>query len=564
MKKAYFLICAALLSLAACVKVQPTPDPVLPGVNIFADDAFTDGTAVITARIENAVEENVVVYLELASESEPLTTTNVIIPESITIEKGETEKSETIAFKKKGLEPGVYSAVVRILKAEGTTLGEKTSVTISAEVLPKQDWSPLPEFNKVKTFPTIIITTDGSIPSNRVSGSFPYVTGKVVFNDPDGMYSDVPVVEGTMQIRKRGNTTAGNAKCGYRIKLDENSKIFGMKGDKDWNILAEWSDGTLMRNQTAMQVSRIIGMPWTPKCVSAEVTLNGKKIGMYTLVEHKEVADNKIKMSEDGYFLEIDDKEEDKGSSDRFKTPRYYKVVKFKEPEWPAADQKTFVQNFFNELENAFAATPKTAEYNKYKEKLDLDSFVRNYLVQELTKNVDGNLRLSTPLVLDKDGADYKLRFAMVWDFDLSLGRGELKYYDYYMRCEGYLDPKDEGYSQLTNDYTGWWVRYAGGRPNGWTNENGQVAWYQRAWNDPEFIALLKTVWNEAYPDLQTVPGYIDALYGFYGEAIQREWDIWQYQNYSNRSGSPSSEYSKMKKFYSDRLAWLNTAINKL
>lgn len=563
MKKAYFLICAALLSLAACVKVQPTPDPVLPGVNIFADDAFTDGTAVITARLENAVEENVVVYLELASESEPLTTTNVIIPESITIEKGETEKSETIAFKKKGLEPGVYSAVVRILKAEGTTLGEKTSVTISAEVLPKQDWSPLPEFNKVKTFPTIIITTDGSIPSNRVSGSFPYVTGKVVFNDPDGMYSDVPVVEGTMQIRKRGNTTAGNAKCGYRIKLDENSKIFGMKGDKDWNILAEWSDGTLMRNQTAMQVSRIIGMPWTPKCVSAEVTLNGKKIGMYTLFEHKEVADNKIKMSEDGYFLEIDDKEEDKGSSDRFTTPNYYKVVKFKEPEWPASDQKTFVQNFFKELEAAFAATPETDAYNRYKEKLDLDSFVRNYLVQELTKNVDGNLRLSTPLVLDKEGTDYKLRFAMVWDFDLSLGRGEIRN---AFPCEECVSGTGTGIrdSSKENGPTGWFVRYAGGRPYGWENPNGQTAWYQRAWNDPEFISLLKEVWNAAYSDLQTVPGYIDALYDFYGDAIQREWNIWQYQNYDNRRDSPKSQYDKMRKFYVDRLAWLNTAINKL
>jgi len=429
------------------------------------------------------------------------------------------------------------------------------SCKVTVEAAPESELALLPTFKKVSTFPTITITTEGSkMPSDR----FTYIPGSIKFEDPDGMYSDVPLVEGTMQIRGRGNTSFNNPKKAYKIKLDEKSKVFGMKGDRDWAILAEYSDGSMLRNQTAMQVSRIVGMPWTPDCCSAEVIFNGKKLGLYTLIEHKEVGDSKVKMNEGSYFLELDDKEEDAGQVERFTTPKYYKVIKFKDPDEPTDDQKKEVKGFFTTLENTLAASPSSAEFAKYKELMNVDSFIRNFIVQELTKNVDGNLRLSTPMVLE----DNELRVAMVWDFDLSLGNGSIKYYDYWTGREGYFGSDVEGYEDLSNGPTGWWVRWAGGRPAGWENPNGQVGWYQRMFRDPEFTKQLKVVWNEVYANLETVPGFSDVLFDLYKSAIQREYDIWKSTNYEHRSSTPSNEYKSMIKFYKDRLKWMNDAIN--
>lgn len=562
MKKACFLICAALLSLAACVKVQPNPDPVISGVNLRAmSEEFVSGLAEIELYTSEAAQEDLLVTLAFDKELSTCKKSNVKFEENQVIAKGTTSTKVKISFQRADLTKGEYSACIVIGSVEGAAVGKNSSVLLKAVV--ETAWDPVPTFKKVATFPTLIITTDESIPSRRVSGEFPYVTGKAVFNDPDGMYSDVKTLEVPMRIRKRGNTTANNAKCGYKIKLDEKNKVFGMKGDSDWCILAEWSDGTLLRNQTAMQVSRIVGMQWTPKCCGVEVTINGQKQGLFSFFENKEIGDSKIPMSEDGFYLDLDDKEEDSGSSERFTTPQYYKVIKFKQPDWPASDKKDYVKNFFTAMENALASNSTSAEFAKYKQMMNVDSFIRNFIVQELCKNVDGNLRLSTPLVLEND----VLRVPMVWDFDLSLGNGEM---------DGYFPLEDVVYGTATgirtsrdgDGPTGWFVKCAGGRPYGWENPNGQTAWYQRMFRDPEFVAQLKATWNELYTDLQTVPGYSDVLYDLYKDAIQREWNIWNSQNRSNRSGArkntPKAQYDAMRKFYVDRLEWMNTAMNKL
>lgn len=554
----FLAVAAASFLIGACID----PSFSSKGVSLVAlNQAFESKQAEIQLVFEVAPTEPVKVVLAV-DESSTVPDDALEFDREITVPMGATTRNIAVSLKTKNLENGEYVAVIKIVSAENSKIGNPSSVSIAAVVDKKDDsaWTPLPTFNKVSTFPTIIITTQGGQMPQRVSKEFIYVPGTVVFKDPDGMYSDVPELECSMQIRGRGNTTWNNAKKAYKIKLDEKNKVFGMKGDSDWAILAEWSDGTLLRNQAAMQISRIVGMSWTPRCCSAEVTFNGQSLGLYTFIEHKEVGDSKIAMGEDGFYLDLDDKEED--NDQRFTTPNYYKVIKFKDPDSPTLEQRNYVKNFFTNMENTLASNTNST-FLKYREMMDVDSFIRNFIVQELTKNVDGNLRLSTPLVLEND----VLRCPMVWDFDLSLGNGEM---DGYFPLLDVVSGTGTGIrnTKAGDGPTGWFVRVAGGRPYGWENPNKQTAWYQRMWNDPEFVSRLKEIWNEVYPNLQTVPGYIDALYDMYSPAIQREWDVWSYQNRSNRSGArlttPKKQYDAMRKFYVDRLAWLNTAINKL
>ena len=85
-----------------------------------------------------------------------------------------------------------------------------------------------------------------------------------------------------MKIRGRGNSTWDMPKKPYKVKLESKASILGMPADKEWALLANYADKTLLRNVTAMEISRICGFKWTPRMVSVEVYMNGKYEGVYT------------------------------------------------------------------------------------------------------------------------------------------------------------------------------------------------------------------------------------------------------------------------------------------
>lgn len=77
--------------------------------------------------------------------------------------------------------------------------------------------------------------------------------------------------------------------------------------------------------------------------------------------------------------------------------------------------------------------------YEKY---IDVDSFVNYYIIQELVKNIDGDVRRSSFLTKTHNG---KFEMYHVWDFDLTMGNC-----DYFDSIIG---------NGMDNGYTGWYIR---------------------------------------------------------------------------------------------------------
>lgn len=112
-----------------------------------------------------------------------------------------------------------------------------------------------PAYNPVSTyqdFPRIDIQTASG---QAVQSKTQYESGTVSFRDPKKMYSEVTELKNLrMLIRGRGNTTwegPWGDKNPYRIKLDEHTAVFGMKGDKDWILLSDKLDPSMMRTAAA-------------------------------------------------------------------------------------------------------------------------------------------------------------------------------------------------------------------------------------------------------------------------------------------------------------------------
>ena len=377
--------------------------------------------------------------------------------------------------------------------------------------------------------PVVHITTEDG---KAIDSKEDYVKASFRFEDPSRFYTDQETVEVTGKIKGRGNTTWGMPKKPYRIKLDEKARLFGFPGDKDWILLANYSDKTLLRNILAMEISRLCGMSWTPRMLSVDVYLNGEYIGVYTFCDHKEVAPDRVNIEvatetdiEGGYYLEI---EEAMDEPVCFKTV-WDTPVMFHEPEKPTEAQQRYVKEWFNGFEHALERVQGEHDY-AYRSYIDIPSFINYYIIQEITKNPDGNVRKSTYLTKEKGKP---LEMYHVWDFDITLGN-----------CD-YTDfEKPEG----------WQMRY--------------VKWYNQLFFDPDFKKAVVDRWNELYSILLTqVPAFLDRQHALLAGAEARNFDRWQILGvkvWPNYYAFPTygQEYAFLKEFYEARLAWLNNRIN--
>lgn len=385
---------------------------------------------------------------------------------------------------------------------------------------------------KKYTMPVVKITFDGTTVHKDT-----YSSGTITIDDPDKFYSDVAHFECKMQIKGRGNSTWDMPKKPYRIKMESKNEVLGMPAAKNWAFLANYADKSLMRNNTAMEISRILEFPWTPRSHDVELYLNGKYQGVYSLFEHKETGKNKVNIADDEYYLEID---ETLGEDYWFWTGKGVPIV-FQNPEEPSSQQLEYLKKYMQDFESALFGSSFGDSDKGYSAYIDVDSFVDNYIIEELAKDIDGNLRRSTFLTLC---SGKKLTFYHVWDFDLSFGNA-----DYFPGGE--------------NGPTGWWIKNHG------SNSSLNCGWYWRLFQDRGFVSKVKERWNEVYPKLQLIPNFIDMSVAEMGDAPARNFQTWQILNtyvWPNVkvTGSYPKEVQYLKEFYNERLQWLNENINKL
>ena len=183
------------------------------------------------------------------------------------------------------------------------------------------------DYFKSADLPRIDISTDGGISPDAESlvrttapvGNFKiydYVGASIsVSNCPDGEFENVRA-----QVRVRGNATSMLDKKPLRIKFDEKRAMCALNGGaemRNWVLLAEYGDRSLLRNAAAFFVGRSLLTPDGFYCADfrlAEVYINGSYNGVYLLTEQQQVNAHRVNVPEPkdaqtthaGYFFEYD------------------------------------------------------------------------------------------------------------------------------------------------------------------------------------------------------------------------------------------------------------------
>ena len=246
-------------------------------------------------------------------------------------------------------------------------------------------------------------------------------------------YATGDTIHYTGRIKGRGNSTWWWPKKPYTIGLDNRHKFFEMKKHKRWNLMANWKDHTLMRNDVAFEIARRTDLEWTPSGEFVELVNNGVHRGNYYLCEKISVDKHRIDIHElqpddedvsGGYLLEIATDEYAEATKTQravpcaFMSPVYNLpfVIHEPDPDVITQEQYDYIYNYISKVEKLLKSST-SLNNGDYQDYIDIDTFADWYLAIELTGLWEPNQPKSCYMYKDQGG---KLKAGPVWDFDWS------------------------------------------------------------------------------------------------------------------------------------------------
>lgn len=374
-------------------------------------------------------------------------------------------------------------------------------------------------------------------------------------------------------VKVRGNWTTTYDKKPLRIKFDEKQSVLGLNDGaemKNWLLLAEYKDGSMLRDKASLQMARgILGKDdlYAADTKLVDVIVNGKYWGVYLLTEQQQTGSSRIDITEleenyegtdIGYFMEFDgyfynedelhsffvdynDNAPLKPYDGEGGSGRTMKVLCT--GEWdPKEDvgmtikseiyseaQHDFIADFTNNVYNIMyhaaydgeawvfdddyskiTKSDKLTPQEAVEKVVNVDSLADMYIISELT--CDADIYWSS-FFLDADfgeSGDKKLTFEAPWDFDSGLGNKD--------RC-----------ADGTGYYAANIVPDVNGGPSGGGEYDTMNPWLAVLMYEDWFTDIIKDKWTAAY-DAGVFTETLDTINNDktqYKDAFERNYSRW-------------------------------------
>ena len=256
-------------------------------------------------------------------------------------------------------------------------------------------------------------------------------------------------------IHGRGNSTWDQAKKSYSLALPVEADLLGMGAGKEWVLLSNSFDESGLRNKLVYDTAKAIGVTFAVDAEYVDLYIDNVYYGLYLLAKKIYVGNNHVDITNleektksinpyplsfyqsfeeehngkmirgydiaenpknitGGYLVQIEHHEEKLAARESlFRTDSLSFSVS--SPKYASRQQITYLSDYFNTVESQLAKGDLS--------NINVDSFVKYYLIQELFANKDKN---SVFFCKDSDEVDSQVYACSIWDFDLSIGNGWL------------------------------------------------------------------------------------------------------------------------------------------
>lgn len=361
--------------------------------------------------------------------------------------------------------------------------------------------------------------------------------------------------KGKIEMRGRGNSTWGLPKKPFRMKFTEEFSPIGLNHakEKNWVIMSQDMDKSLIRNCIAFEYSRILfnasenyhhekALNFTPclKLINVYFTgdyyysdtgrtehLDGEYFGVYQMSDQMQrkpgrIEVDKLKASDGadpekitgGYIIETDIHEGNHYS------PRKRIKMTYKYPEDDDFDQAQYdyITDFIGKAEDALYSSSFKDQENGWRRYFDEKTLADFIIIKELVGDLDG---YTSTYMYKRRGVD-KLFFGPIWDCD--------KGWDNDKRV-----PHGE-YPPLSSlmIHAGFWM------PS-YVNDD----WFQHVWQDETFRKFVYARWKDKKDELLAATDrLLNEIPAQAAKAIEANFTVWPfYYQYSDEANMPAKTY---------------------
>ena len=209
-------------------------------------------------------------------------------------------------------------------------------------------------------------------------------------------------------IRGRGNSTWVYEKRPYLLNFPQTVDLLDMGAANKWVLLANATDESNLRNKLIYDAANRMDFLWSPNCEYVDLYLNGEYRGLYLLAERVEIGTSRLDIGSDpeSFLCKLDLSERLASLENPFVT-RLGRAVEITDPENIPTSQKSTIMERVQQMEDAIISGEDLDQV------LDLDSWVRRFLIDEITENLDGD-RASSYFYYQ----DGKFHAGPIWDYD--------------------------------------------------------------------------------------------------------------------------------------------------
>lgn len=375
---------------------------------------------------------------------------------------------------------------------------------------------------------------------------------------------------GKIGIEIRGNYSASLPQLPYEFETRDingngiDVSLLGMPQENDWCLIAMYNDKSFMRNSLSYYMFDQMGH-WAPRSKLCEVMLNGEYQGVYALSETIKRDANRVDIAKlntnettwpdvsGGYILKTDYWDNSNSwllGYSPIDHPGFdiHMVYVYPKPAVIVPQQQTYIQTFVNDYETALYGPNFTDTINGYRKYISVRSFMDYFLVNELSRNVDG-FKKSVYFYKEKDdattGAIGKLKAGPVWDFDWA--------WKDIWDCTIFQQTDGSGWSYHINDCT---------------PDIYGTGWYVRLLQDSSFADELNCRWQDLRRNLLDTANlfhWMDSVAAYSNEAQARHYLYWG--NMGVATGTPEveaprqsyqEEVDSLKAWILRRIIWMD------
>ncbi|MDR2090611.1 MAG: CotH kinase family protein [Clostridiales bacterium] len=299
----------------------------------------------------------------------------------------------------------------------------------SAQTLSAEEESFRSEYVEIfGTVPTVTIDTETS---PNITKPF-YAAGRLSIECENDAF-DLKNVK--MEMRLRGSNSMSYDKKSYKVKFDKkNTSVFGSSGNKNYALVANYLDRSLMRNYVSyLSASVLDGFDFSPAFRFVDLVLNGEKQGLYLLTETIEASDVRVDLDENpaaadydtGFIIEMTSSREGKENLDYIVIDETIYEIQYPKIDDDGIDPKLygFILDYIADYVHRVDTAVNGGDYARFLELCDEDSFADFLIVQEFSKNIDARSNGRSIYMYKKPGG--KMFMGPVWDFDQTYGTYE-------------------------------------------------------------------------------------------------------------------------------------------